>query len=74
MHGRSSEAYIFADAGLREKFQEFQLPQGPETKHGMIKRCDFLDCHFATGRPVDCRADDAIGTFTDDIEDLILRT
>jgi len=40
----------------------------------MIKWCDFLDCHFTTGGSVDGGTNDAIGTFTDDIEDLILRT
>lgn len=38
----------------------------------MIKRGNLLDSHFALSGPVNGRAYDAIGTFTNNVEYLIL--
>lgn len=65
-------AHILADTGLGKEFEQLELSKCAETEHGMIKRRDFLDCHFATGGPVDSGADDAVCTFSNDIEDLVL--
>src|SRR5882762_9592953 len=66
--------YIFADTGLAEELQQFELSQCAQAKHGMVKRCDLLDCNFATAGPVNGGANDAICPLANYIKNLVLGT
>ena len=68
----SGDTHILADASLGEEFEELELTQGAEAEHRVLKGRDLLDRDLATAGPVDGRADDAICTLADDIEDLVL--
>lgn len=68
------DTHVLAHAGLAQKLEEFQFAQRSETEHGMIERSDLLDGDFTPARTVYRGANDAVGAFTDDIEDLILCT
>lgn len=55
-----------------EVAEQLHLAQGPETEHGVIKRGDLLDRDLLAGRLVYRRADHTVGSFADDILDVIL--
>jgi len=65
-------AYILTDAGLAEKLEQLEFAQCPQTEHRMIEGRDLLDGDFATARAMDSRADNAIGTLSDDVQNLVL--
>ena len=64
--------YILTNAGLAEKLEQLELAQCPQTEHRMIERRDLLDGDFATAWAMDSRADNAVGTLSDDIQNLVL--
>ena len=43
---------VFADAGLAEELEEFELAKGAETEHGVVEGGDLLDGDLATARSV----------------------
>jgi hypothetical protein len=70
--GLGRPTHIFADTSFAEEFEELELAEGPKTEHGVVEWSDLLDCDLAATRSVHGRADDAVCSFTDDIEDLVL--
>lgn len=69
---RRDGTHVLAHACLAQKLEEFQFAQCSETEHGVIERCDLLDGDFTTTGAMYRGANDAIGTFADDIEYLVL--
>jgi hypothetical protein len=67
-------AYVFAYTSLAEEFEQLQLPQSPQTEHRMVEGGNFLYRNLSAGRTMDSGTDDAIGTLSYNIKDLVLRT
>lgn len=67
-------AYVFTYTSLAEEFEQLQLPKSPQTEHRMVEGGNLLDRNLSAGRTMNGRANDTVGTFSYDIEDLVLRT
>ena len=53
-HSPLQDAYVFADASFAQKLEQFELSEGPQTEHRVLKRSDLLDCDLPATGPMDC--------------------
>lgn len=67
-------AHVLANALFGKVFEQLQLPQSPQSEHGMIERSNLLDGDFGLAGFVSRRRHDAVCALPDDVDHLIAST